>query len=80
VLQDDLEDILNIVDVKVVNKKGETIKVEPKIDHILKRVTIELPKKDGSYSYLTDETYTMHITSKIVDSASNEEIAKYIAK
>ncbi|MCW1941694.1 isopeptide-forming domain-containing fimbrial protein [Bacillus anthracis] len=45
VLQDDLEDILDIVDVKVVNKKGETIKVEPKIDQILKKVTIELPKK-----------------------------------
>ncbi|CUB53491.1 Trypsin-resistant surface T6 protein precursor [Bacillus subtilis] len=80
VLQDDLEDILDIVDVKVVNKKGETIKVEPKIDQTSKKVTIELPKKDGSYSYLTDETYTMHITSKIAESASDGEIAKYIAK
>ncbi|WP_420685889.1 isopeptide-forming domain-containing fimbrial protein [Bacillus cereus] len=80
ILQDDLEDILDIVDVKVVNKKGETIKVEPKIDQTSKKVTIELPKKDGSYSYLTDETYTMHITSKIAESTSDGEIAKYIAK
>ncbi|MBE7144707.1 isopeptide-forming domain-containing fimbrial protein [Bacillus paranthracis] len=78
VLQDDLEDILAIVDVKVVNKKGEAVNVKPKIDAIKKQVVIEVPKKEGSYEYLTDEVYTMHITSKIADGVKQSELARYI--
>ncbi|MFD3450380.1 isopeptide-forming domain-containing fimbrial protein [Microbacteriaceae bacterium 4G12] len=80
VLSDDLEDVLDIVDVKVVNKKGENVNVQPKIDTTSKKVTVELPKKDGSYAYLAGETYTLHITSKIADHVSAEELAKYLAK
>ncbi len=80
ILSDDLEDILDITDVKVVNKKGETINVQPKIDSVSKKVTVELPKKDGSYAYLTNETYTLQIASKISDVASPEELAKYLVK
>lgn len=80
VLSDDLENVLDIVDVKVVNKKGENVNVQPKIDPTSKKVTIELPKKDGSYAYLAGETYTLHITSKIADSVSTEELAKYLSK
>ncbi|MBE5107535.1 isopeptide-forming domain-containing fimbrial protein [Bacillus thuringiensis] len=80
VLSDDLEDILEIINVKIVNKKGETVNVDPKVDPISKKVTVELPKKEESYAYLAGETYTMYITSKIADDAPSEEIAKYIAK
>ncbi|WP_416829260.1 isopeptide-forming domain-containing fimbrial protein [Ectobacillus polymachus] len=80
VLSDDLENVLDIVDVKVVNKKGENINVQPNIDPTSKKVTVELPKKDGSYAYLAGETYTLHITSKISDQASTEELAKYLSK
>ncbi|WP_142292918.1 isopeptide-forming domain-containing fimbrial protein [Bacillus cereus] len=80
VLSDDLEDILEIMDVKVVNKKGETVNVEPKIDPVSKKVTVELLKKEESYAYLEGETYTMYITSKIEDDTPPEKIAKYIAK
>ncbi|MDZ5605747.1 isopeptide-forming domain-containing fimbrial protein [Bacillus pseudomycoides] len=80
ILQDDLEDVLDIIDVKVVNKKGETVNVEPKIDSNSKRVTVELPKKEGSYAYIAGEIYTMYITSKIADNAPVGEITKYIAK
>ncbi|MBY0598583.1 isopeptide-forming domain-containing fimbrial protein [Bacillus bingmayongensis] len=80
VLSDDLEDILEIIDVKVVNKKGETVNVEPKIDPVSKKVTVELLKKEESYAYLAGETYTIYITSKIADDTPSEEIAKYIAK
>ncbi|WP_139023767.1 isopeptide-forming domain-containing fimbrial protein, partial [Bacillus cereus] len=79
VLQDDLEDILDILEVKLVDAQGKTIKVTPKIDEKTKQVMIELPKKDGGYAYLAGQTYTMYIKSKITDTASNEEIAKYIS-
>jgi len=80
IISDDLEDILEIIDVKVVNKNGKTVDVKPKIDSNLKKVTIELPKKEESYAYLIGEKYTLHITAKIADFASSTEIAKYISK
>jgi len=80
VLQDDLEDILDILDVKVVNKKGEVVNIKPKIDAAKKQVMIEVPKQEGSYAYLTGEVYTMQITSKITDGVNQSELARYIVK
>lgn len=78
-LQDDLEDILDILDVKLMNEKGEVVKVTPNIDKQTKKVTIELEKKDGSYAYLAGLKYTMHIKSKIAEGTPVEVLAKYIA-
>lgn len=80
VLQDDLEDIVDILDVKVVNKKGEVVNIKPKIDAAKKQVMIEVPKQEGSYAYLTGEVYTMQITSKIADGVNQSELARYIVK
>ncbi|MED0968631.1 isopeptide-forming domain-containing fimbrial protein [Bacillus paramycoides] len=80
VLQDDLEDILDILDVKVINKKGEVVNIKPKIDAAKKHVMIEVPKQEGSYAYLTGEVYTMQITSKIADGVNQSELARYIVK
>ncbi|MFD3445640.1 isopeptide-forming domain-containing fimbrial protein [Microbacteriaceae bacterium 4G12] len=80
VLSDDLEGVFDILDVKVMNKKGENVDVQPKIDQTSKKVIVELPKKNGSYAYLAGETYTLHITSKINDHASIEEFVKYLSK
>ncbi|WP_433772784.1 isopeptide-forming domain-containing fimbrial protein [Bacillus wiedmannii] len=80
VLQDDVEDILDILDVKVINKKGEVVNVKPKIDATKKQVMIEVPKQEGSYAYLTGEVYTMQITSKIADGVNQSELARYIVK
>ncbi|PFN27106.1 cell wall anchor protein [Bacillus cereus] len=80
VLQDDVEDILDILDVKVINKKGEVVNIKPKIDATKKQVVIEVPKQEGSYVYLTGEVYTMQITSKIADGVNQSELARYIVK
>ncbi|MGE7867145.1 isopeptide-forming domain-containing fimbrial protein [Bacillus paramycoides] len=80
VLQDDLEDILDILDVKVINKKGEVVNIKPKIDAAKKHVMIEVPKQEGSYAYLTGEVYTMQITAKIADGVNQSELARYIVK
>ncbi|MDN3187877.1 isopeptide-forming domain-containing fimbrial protein, partial [Enterococcus faecalis] len=42
------------------------------------KVTFTMNKKDDSYSYLAGHTYTMTITTKIKDGATNEELAPYI--
>ena len=80
VLQDDLEDILNVVQVRLVNANGEEIQVIPEIDEQSKKVKIELPKREGSYEYLVDQAYTMHIKSKLDVSKGVEALEAYTAK
>lgn len=79
-LQDDLEDILQVVQVKLVNANGEEIQVIPEIDEQSKKVKIELPKREGSYEYLIDQAYTMHITSKLDVSKGVEVLETYTTK
>ena len=80
VLQDDLEDILKVVQVRLVNADGEEIQVIPEIDEQSKKVKIELPKREGSYEYLVDQAYTMHIKSKLDVSKGVEALEAYTAK
>lgn len=80
VLQDDLEDILKVVQVRLVNANGEEIQVIPEIDEQSKKVKIELPKREGSYEYLVDQAYTMHIKSKLDVSKGMEALEAYTAK
>ncbi|KWU56081.1 cell wall anchor protein [Bacillus mycoides] len=80
VLQDDLEDILKVVQVRLINTDGEEIKVIPEIDEQSKKVKIELPKREGSYEYLVDQAYTMHIKSKLDVSKGVEALEAYTAK
>ncbi|MCU5375746.1 isopeptide-forming domain-containing fimbrial protein [Bacillus cereus] len=80
ILQDDLEDILQVVQVKLVNANGEEIQVIPEIDEQSKKVKIELPKQEGSYEYLVDQTYTMHIKSKLDVDKGVEALESYTAK
>ena len=79
VLQDDLEDILTILQVKLVNSDGEEIEVIPQIDEQLKKVSIELPKQDGNYAYLANQSYTMHIKSKLSANVNADILTKYNA-
>ncbi|MEK4741815.1 MULTISPECIES: isopeptide-forming domain-containing fimbrial protein [unclassified Bacillus (in: firmicutes)] len=80
VLQDDLEDILKVVQVRLVNVNGEEIQVIPEIDEQSKKVKIELPKRDGSYEYLMNKSYTMHIKSKLDMSMDVDILETYTAK
>jgi len=80
ILQDDLEDILQVEQVRLVNANGEEIQVIPEIDEQSKKVKIELPKQDGSYEYLVDQAYTMHIKSKLNVDKGVEVLESYTAK
>ncbi|EJR30638.1 MULTISPECIES: isopeptide-forming domain-containing fimbrial protein [Bacillus cereus group] len=79
VLQDDLEDILTILQVQLVNSDGEAIEVIPQIDEQLKNVSIELPKRDGNYNYLANQSYTMHIKSMLNANVNADIVTKYNA-
>ncbi|MED1266198.1 isopeptide-forming domain-containing fimbrial protein [Bacillus mycoides] len=75
-----LQDILKVVQVRLINTDGEEIQVIPKIDEQSKKVKIELPKREGSYEYLVDQAYTMHIKSKLDVSKGVEALEAYTAK
>ncbi|WP_255294508.1 isopeptide-forming domain-containing fimbrial protein [Bacillus cereus] len=79
VLQDNLEDILKVEQVRLVNANGEEIEGIPEIDEQSKKVKFELPKREGSYEYLMNQVYTMHIKSKLDISTGVEPLETYIA-
>jgi fimbrial isopeptide formation D2 family protein/uncharacterized repeat protein (TIGR01451 family)/LPXTG-motif cell wall-anchored protein len=79
VLQDDLEDILQVEQVRLVNTNGEEIQVIPEIDEQSKKVKIELPKQGDSYEYLMNQSYTMHIKSKLDISMGVDILETYTA-
>ncbi|GAB6418209.1 hypothetical protein bcgnr5372_15970 [Bacillus luti] len=79
VLQDDLEDILQVEQVRLVNANGEEIQVIPEIDEQSKKVKIELPKQGGSYEYVMNQSYTMHISSKLDMSMGVDSLETYTA-
>ncbi|KXY03106.1 isopeptide-forming domain-containing fimbrial protein [Bacillus wiedmannii] len=77
VLQDDLEDVLTVLQVRLVNSDGEEIEVIPQIDEQLKKVSIELPKQDRNYTYLANQSYTMHIKSRLNANVNADILTKY---
>lgn len=80
ILQDALENILKVEQVRLVNANGEEIQVIPEIDEKSKKIKIELPKREGSYEYLIDQTYKMHITSRLDVSKGVEVLESYTTK
>ncbi|MEK4408635.1 isopeptide-forming domain-containing fimbrial protein [Bacillus sp. FSL L8-0642] len=77
VLQDDLEDVLTVLQVRLVNSDGGEIEVIPQIDEQLKKVSIELPKQDRNYTYLANQSYTMHIKSRLNANVNADILTKY---
>ncbi|NSW11629.1 isopeptide-forming domain-containing fimbrial protein [Enterococcus faecalis] len=77
-LVDDINKVLDIADVKVTDENGKDVTTNGTVTQENNKVTFEMNKKDDSYSYLAGHTYTMTITTKIKDGATDEELAPYI--
>ena len=75
---DDINKVLDITDVKVTDENGKDVTANGTVTQENNKVTFTMNKKDDSYSYLAGHTYTMTITTKIKDGATNEELAPYI--
>ncbi|NST13835.1 isopeptide-forming domain-containing fimbrial protein [Enterococcus faecalis] len=75
---DDINKVLDITDVKVTDENGKDVTANGTVTQENNKVTFEMNKKDDSYSYLAGHTYTMTITTKIKDGATDEELAPYI--
>nr|WP_270606251.1 isopeptide-forming domain-containing fimbrial protein [Bacillus mobilis] len=80
ILQDDIEDVLKVLKVRLVSSGGEEIQVTPQIDEASNGIVIELPKRDGSYNYLENQKYTMHVTSKLNTDTNAKRLEKYTIK
>ena len=75
---DDINKVLDITDVKITDENGKDVTVNGKVTQGNNKVTFEMNKQADSYSYLAGHTYTMTITTKIKDGATDEELAPYI--
>ena len=75
---DDINKVLDITDVKITDENGKDVTANGTVTQENNKVTFEMNKKDDSYSYLAGHTYTMTITTKIKDGATDEELAPYI--
>ena len=77
-LVDDINQLLDIIDVKVTDENGKDVTANGKVTQENNKVTFEMNKQADSYDYLSGHTYTMTITTKIKASATDEELAPYI--
>ncbi|RBR78401.1 isopeptide-forming domain-containing fimbrial protein [Enterococcus faecalis] len=77
-LVDDINKVLDITDVKVTDENGKDVTANGTVTQENNKVTFEMNKQADSYSYLAGHTYTMTITTKIKDGATDEELAPYI--
>ncbi|HCT8103999.1 TPA: isopeptide-forming domain-containing fimbrial protein [Enterococcus faecalis] len=75
---DDINKVLDITDVKITDENGKDVTANGKVTQGNNKVTFEMNKQADSYSYLAGHTYTMTITTKIKDGATDEELAPYI--
>ncbi|MEX1451908.1 isopeptide-forming domain-containing fimbrial protein [Enterococcus sp. GC34] len=75
---DDINQLLDITDVKVTDENGKDVTANGKVTQENNKVTFAMNKKDDSYAYLAGHTYTMTITTKIKTDATDEELAPYI--
>ncbi|NSV97116.1 isopeptide-forming domain-containing fimbrial protein [Enterococcus faecalis] len=77
-LVDDINQLLDITDVKVTDENGKDVTANGTVTQENNKVTFEMNKQADSYDYLSGHTYTMTITTKIKASATDEELAPYI--
>ena len=75
---DDINQLLDITDVKVTDETGKDVTANGKVTQENNKVTFEMNKQADSYAYLSGHTYTMTITTKIKAGATDEELAPYI--
>ena len=75
---DDINQLLDITDVKVTDETGKDVTTNGKVAQENNKVTFEMNKQADSYAYLSGHTYTMTITTKIKADATDEELAPYI--
>ncbi|MBC1817204.1 isopeptide-forming domain-containing fimbrial protein, partial [Listeria seeligeri] len=77
-IKDSINSLLEIQKVTVVDENGKDVTANGKVNMNGNDVSFDLAKKDGDFGYLAGHTYTMTITTKIKDSATNEELAPFV--
>ncbi len=77
-ITDQVNPLLDITNIKVVDEKGNDVTKSGQLTNVNNLVEFTFAKQNNSYAYLAGHTYTMTMTTKIKDSATNEQIATVI--
>lgn len=78
IISDQVNSILDIEEITITNSKGEDVTANGTLTTEDNKVVFTLLKKEGKFSYLVDETYTMGIKAKIKSTATEKELAAFI--
>lgn len=77
-LSDPIHELLDIGNVQVIDQNGEDVSENGVIDITDNLVTFTLDKKNDSFAYLKDQTYTLVIESFIKEDVTDEELEPFI--
>lgn len=77
-LSDLIHELLDIGNVQVIDQNGEDVSENGVIDITDNLVTFTLDKKNDSFAYLKDQTYTLIIESFIKEDVTDEELEPFI--
>lgn len=78
VFRDEIHELLDIEAVQVLDQNGQDVSANGELDITNNVVTFTLNKQDESFAYLTGQTYTLVIESKMKGSATDEELEPFI--
>ncbi|MBC1899067.1 isopeptide-forming domain-containing fimbrial protein [Listeria booriae] len=77
-LHDSVNEALDITAVKVLDKDGVDVTKSGKLTITGNEVQFDLSKVNGSYAYLTNQTYTLQIDTKIKSNVTSEQLTAFI--
>ena len=75
---DELNELLEIETVTIQDANGTDVSSKGTLTTNDNKVVFDLDKEDGSYAYLAGQTFTITITSKLREDATEEQLLPYI--
>ncbi|WAO22654.2 isopeptide-forming domain-containing fimbrial protein [Paenilisteria newyorkensis] len=78
VLTDQINDLLEIENIQITDAQGNDVTGNGTLTEENNLITFTINKKNNSYAFLSGQTYTMNIQTKIKDGVTDEQLAPFI--
>ncbi|EUJ23848.1 SpaA isopeptide-forming pilin-related protein, partial [Listeria cornellensis] len=78
VLTDQINDLLEIESIQITDAQGNDVTGNGTLTEENNLITFTINKKNNSYAFLSGQTYTMNIQTKIKDGVTDEQLAPFI--
>ncbi|KGL39271.1 hypothetical protein BMT55_09605 [Listeria newyorkensis] len=78
VLTDQINDLLEIENIQITDAQGNDVTGNGTLTEENNLITFTINKKNNSYAFLSGQTYTMNIQTKIKEGVTDEQLAPFI--